>query len=410
MSGLGVVLSGGGARGAYEAGVLQFAFADLPKKLGRTPDVRVICGASVGAVNGTFLASAIEAPDRGVRRLVDLWRQLSLDQVLAFGVREATGLHRVLLGGKRPAGLFGAVRLGDLVRNSGNWRQLRYNIRKGRLTALTVTTTDVATGHPVVFVDRAPGVVLPTTLPAQVVVSAAHIGPHHVLASAAIPLVFPPVAIGGRLHCDGGLRLNTPMSPALHLGMDRLLVVGVSTPHGVGSPSLEVGRFPGASFLLGKVLNAFLLDHVNSDLGELNRVNRVIEDGETAFGPDFIDRVNAITRLRGGFPRRRVAVSALRPSVDIGRTASEYLQSHRARFGRVLGRAFLRLLDVGVGADADIASYLLFDGEFARELIEMGRRDAENARDELEALLFDPSESALPHSEAPLGQAVNENS
>ena len=103
-------------------------------------------------------------------------------------------------------------------------------------------------------------------------------------------------------------------------------------------------------------------------------------------------------------------VSAIRPSVDIGRTASEYLQSHRARFGRVLGRAFLRLLDVGVGADADLASYLLFDGEFARELIEMGRRDAENARDELEALLFDPSESALPHSEAPLGQAVNENS
>ena len=237
--------------------------------------------------------------------------------------------------------------------------------------------------------DAAPGVGVPASLGIHALVRRAQIGQHHVLASAAIPLVFPPVEIGTELHCDGGLRLNTPMAPSIHLGMDRLLVVGLSTPHQPDDKSLADGRFPGATFLLGKVLNAFLLDHVNTDLLEVERINDFLRDGIAAFGPEFLERLNETAKKRGAMTTRRVVNSlVLRPSVDIGRVAAEHLANNRARFGKILGRAFLGLLDVGEGADADLASYLLFDGRFARRLIQMGRDDAHAKRDEIVEFLF----------------------
>jgi NTE family protein len=167
------------------------------------------------------------------------------------------------------------------------------------------------------------------------------------------------------------------MAPAIHLGVRKLFVVGVSSPlHSTHLPALGPGRFPGASFLLGKIMNAFLLDHLNSDLEELARINGFIEDGCAIYGNDFVDRINEQSAKRGEPPRQIVRALAVRPSVDLGRIASEHLRKNRARFGRVLGRAFLRLLDVGEGADADLASYLLFDGEFARRLMDLGRADA----------------------------------
>src|SRR5262249_32447621 len=147
--------------------------------------------------------------------------------------------------------------------------------------------THVSSGRPVVFVDCADGVNLPTGLPSQVVVRGERVLPHHVLASAAIPIVFPPVRIRSDLYCDGGLRLNTPMAPALHMGVERLFIVGVSTP-GASRDALPTGRFPGAPFLLGKVLNAFLIDHINDDLEELERINGILQDGEAIYGEGFI--------------------------------------------------------------------------------------------------------------------------
>ena len=242
MSGLGVVLSGGGARGAYEAGVLTYIFRDVAGEVGRSPRVSVVSGTSVGAVNGAFFASALHEPAGGVTRLEELWHDLELSDVMHFGVRQMTALHRVLLGGQRAHGLFDASPLATLVGKGVGGRQLRRNLGRGLLDALTITTTDVATGHPHVFVDAAEGVATPTRLPANV--RAARILPSHVLASASIPLLFPPVRIGQNLHCDGGLRLNTPMAPALHMGVSRVLVVGVSTPMSVGESSLFPDAIP----------------------------------------------------------------------------------------------------------------------------------------------------------------------
>jgi NTE family protein len=392
-----LILSGGGARGAYEVGVLEYIFSEFADARGNTPKVDLISGTSVGAVNGAFVASAIGDIPSAVKQLVSIWTNLELPQVLGFGLRQAAGLYRVLLGGSGQArGVFDPAPLSALVGRNVRWRRLRQNLRTGTLRALTVSTTHVGTGQPVIFVDAAPGVGIPKSLGLHALVRRARIGQHHVLASAAIPLIFPAVEIGDEIHCDGGLRLNTPMGPSIHLGMNRLLVVGLSTPHAPDRRAVQDGKFPGATYMLGKVLNAFLLDHVNTDLLEVQRINDFLHDGIRAYGPEFLERINEAAKARGALAQRRLISSlVLRPTTDIGQVASEYLASNRVRFGKSLGRAFISMIDVGAGADADLASYLLFDGGFAQTLIEMGRRDAHAHRAEIEAFLFEDPEAIL---------------
>ncbi|MCA9608403.1 MAG: patatin-like phospholipase family protein [Myxococcales bacterium] len=383
---LALIMSGGGARGAYEVGVLSWILGDLVKQRGPWP-LRFVCGTSVGAINGAFVAANAHDPAPGMARLETMWRELTLANVLGFNVLQATRLHRVVLGGRRGGGVFDATPMTAIIRTGIDYRQLARNLRTAKLGAFTATATHVRTGRPICFVDRAPGVPLPVGLPRQVVVRPAHIMPHHVLASAAIPVVFPPVSIRTDLYCDGGLRLNTPLSPAIHLGADKVFVVGLSTE--TESPQIAGGRYPGLPFLLGKVLDAFMLDHVNLDLEELERVNDLIADGVTAFGEDFVARLNQAGAARGAPPRRHIDAFTIRPSVDLGLIAADFLRRERVALRRQLGRTLLRLIDVGEGAEAaDLASYLLFDGGYAQELIALGRKDACARSDEIEAFLY----------------------
>jgi NTE family protein len=386
-----LVLSGGGARGAYEVGVLSYLYGELTRLRGNVPPrVDVICGTSVGAVNGCYLAAHMADPVSGVKRLVDLWTSIAFEQVLRFDLRQAMRLPMVLRGGSKATGLFDVQPMADLVTREISWKMVARSLKRGLLRGLSVSATEIATGRTTLFMDVAPDVPLPAGLGARVVVERQTIGPQHALASASIPLVFPPVRIGSLLYCDGGLRQNTPIAPAIRLGAERILVVGLSRESRGAvvneSPTSRVNDSPGALFLLGKVLNAFLLDHVQADVELLERINQILEDGSQVGGADFANRLSAQAISRGGEPYRRVETMLVRPSQDIGRLAAQHVRRGKVS-GSLMARQILGLLDNGMSDESDLASYLLFDGAFARKLIDLGRADAEAQRDRLLAFL-----------------------
>ncbi len=378
-------MSGGGARGAYEVGVLGYLYREFPRRFGRAPHFDVLSGTSVGAVNAAALAATANDPATGMMLLTDVWMNLSLGDVLHFDLRQATRLYRLWLGGGVAAGIFDPRPLAHLIGHRIPWRQLVRNLRASTISALTVSATNIRTGRSTVYIDRAPDVKLPRS-GARVVIQPSHILPQHVLASAAMPLVFPPVRIGNDYFCDGGIRLNTPTSAAVHLGVDKMFVIGVTTPD--RKTELRMGKTPGASFLLGKAVDALMLDHIEHDVERLNLINDILADSVEACGPDYFEKLNKVAAAHGRPPRRFVETMVLHPSTDIGMLAGEHLRTHRPKFTRMMGRAMLRLLEVGEGRDADLASYLLFDSDFAKILIELGRQDAARNADQLAAFLL----------------------
>ena len=155
-----MILSGGGARGAYEVGVLWYVFDELSRMRGRPPRIDVLCGTSVGAINACYLAAHLADPMLGMRRLVHLWSELELTRVLGFGVKQFVTLPRLLVGGGNDgAGVFDVRPMAELVHREISWRALARSLRRKQLRALTVSTTEVSTGRTVVFMQVAPDAV-----------------------------------------------------------------------------------------------------------------------------------------------------------------------------------------------------------------------------------------------------------
>jgi NTE family protein len=212
-----------------------------------------------------------------------------------------------------------------------------------------------------------------------------------VRASAAIPFLFPSVRIADRYYVDGGLRMNTPLSPALRLGADRILVVALKHPM---HPSATHAPYPDdvitqPAFLLGKVLNALLLDQLEVELRHLELVNSLLGRGLEVYGSGFLEGINVAVRARRGVGYRPVQTVVVRPSQDVGQLAARGFRREGSR--RSLGAlpALLsRLATRGVPEDeADLLSYLLFDRCFTGALVELGRADAAAREDEIVALL-----------------------
>lgn len=386
---IGLVLSGGGARGAYEVGTLLHIADELPDLLSR---VRVISGTSVGAVNGTYLASKGLTP-QAVRDLAAIWRSLDIDHVVGFNPRQASqfltagGLR--LIGKRVPspaAGLFSVEGISKLVGASVDWKGLRHNVRCGRFDAVSVAATDVASGDTLLFVAHEASVVPhwsvsdPTLVPRRVVLR-----PHHVLASAAIPILFPPVRVSSRWFVDGGIRYNTPLSPALSLGSDALLIVSVRAAASARVESPPGPEFPGIGQVIGKLLDSMFLDRVAWDLDRLARINEVVSALETV-DPSALPKLQDELIRRGRRPYRYIPFAEVRPSYDLGALAAEHLRraakASRLSFARLLKMLFLD--DTGTTGDA--ASFLLFDGQYAEELMRAGREDAAAAHDQLSRL------------------------
>ncbi len=397
-----IVLSGGGARGAYEAGVIQFILDELPRRHGIDPRFEIVCGTSVGAIHAAFLAATADQPTGRGPRLVGIWERLQVDEVFKFTSRDFLSIPRKLFGvrkvaqqlreGRRPDRLFGLLDtapLEELVLSAIPWDGIRRNLDAGLIDSVCIAATQLATGRAVVFCEQRDRSLPPWANQAAIRIQPIRLSPVHALASAAIPLLFPAVRVGSRYYADGGLRINTPLAPAVRLGANKVLVIGLS--HGIPptvSEALAQQRtagFGNPMFLFGKVLNALMLSPVDADLARMHFINDLIDRGEAAYGPDFLDHINAVDEGKSHRPVQRISDLVIRPSRDLGMMAGELIADADNDLEL---NAFMRMFirSSGVGDDfreADLLSYLLFDAAYTIPLAELGHADAEAMEDDL---------------------------
>jgi len=333
--------------------------------------------------------------------LCDRWESFVLEEMVAFGVKEFLRAPATLLGGGKIEEVEGQRRLGGIVqtrqlervvRRLIPWQRISANCKAGYLESLSVTATDIGSGKTVVFVERADGKLPQWSKDPFVRAQAVTMGAEHALASAALPILFPAVAVGERFFCDGGLRQNTPLSPALRLGADKVLVIGLrhKPPLDDAAVPEESMPFPGAAFLVGKVLDAFLLDHIDYDLDRLRRFNALIQAVRTLGTEDGRRFDEVVTKMRGA-PYRIVEEFMIRPSADLGEIAGRIARTGRFKgSGGGTGIQLLRRLATARGGDeADLLSYILFDGHYAAEVSRLGYEDARAQHDELAKFLAD---------------------
>ncbi|MDP6947201.1 MAG: patatin-like phospholipase family protein, partial [Myxococcota bacterium] len=315
---IGLVLSGGGARGAYEVGVLAWLAEHAPEVLDA---VRVVTGASVGAVNAAFVVSRGVTPD-SIQALVDVWRALRVDRVMRFSPGHAaqmlwsSGSRWLGRGTSPPVGLFRGTALADLILKTVKWDEISGQIASGRIDGIAVAATEIASGRTHLFVEHSPALDQPRwPHDDSLVACVGPLRPEHVLASTAIPLVFGPVQVGDHWYTDGGIRQNTPISPALRLGAERLLVLSFGGTH----EALEApGEFPGLGQLLGKLLNSLFLDRLQWDLDRMDRLNDVLEAGRRAYGEGFEAKLQEGLKAIGRRPYHPIRYVNIHPSQDVG--------------------------------------------------------------------------------------------
>lgn len=397
---IGLVLSGGGARGAYEAGVMAGIVEVLGLRPGDEAPFRVFTGASVGAINVAYLAAHADRGDLNASALVDIWAGLSLEAHLQLdplgflGVRQRLKTLLKFMEPERPEApetrsLLDPTALERTVVENVPWRKLHRLVDTGVVHALIIAALRVADGRTTLFAETAPEVDFQPSRDPRRMARHCRIAADHILASAAIPMVFPARRIERTWYCDGGLRFNTPIAPAIRCGATKLVVVSL-LHKGTGDPTPAredapggLSGYPDPVFLLGKVFNALLLDPVDYDLQMLDRFNAlvgVIDDTLDAHEKARVDRV--VTEARGA-PYRKLDTLVFRPDEDLGRVAGRHLRDRRVI--PQIGRGASWLLRRAGRADAtwevDLASYLMFDGEFAAQLIELGQADVRRRAD-----------------------------
>lgn len=391
-------------RGAYEVGVVAGIAEVLRETEHRAPLFDVFAGTSVGAINASYLASNSDEPDHGVARLSATWQSLRLPdhaRVRAFGLWSGAlkrRIERVTTGVGLGNSLLDTRAIEVVIRRAIDWEKLHRNIASGRVHALVIAALQVVTGRTTIFAEHAPGVSVQPARDERRVTSVERITAEHVLASASIPLLFPARRVGRHYYCDGGLRFNTPIAPAIRAGAEKLVVVSVRharTPREIDAEEhADTGEDGHLSpmFLVGKLLNALLLDPVAYDLQMMQRLNEMMGVLEEALSADQLERVQRVFIEHRGAPYRRLETLVFTPSRDLGRLAGDYIRTglDASDLSPVARYLIERAARDKLHPEADWASYLLFDGGFARELIEVGRRDAHDKAEEIRAFFAEP--------------------
>jgi NTE family protein len=402
-----LVLSGGGARGAYEAGVLRYLFGELPKKLGGPPRIDLVSGTSVGAIHACFVAATLHQGEERATQLAQAWESLALSELFGSALGELLRLPRRMLGtlrapkalraGEPPDRLYGLLNpdhLERIVRDVIPWPRIRRNLAEGLLDAACVSATEIATGRAAVFMDAHDRDERAWDHDPSMVARPVKLGPAHALASAAIPILFPAVRIGDTYYADGGLRVNTPLAPVLRLGADKVMVIALRKGATGGAEgdlaARRVASYGNPLFLFGKVLNALLLDHIDNDIAHLRMLNDVVRKVRATGGEAALTRVNESVLAERGHAMREIEDFVVRPSQDLGVVAGETLRGIGGDRPPAAMRLLMRAFDLGDAPfESDLLSYVLFDRSYTQRLIALGFEDAQRQGDALAEFFAD---------------------
>jgi NTE family protein len=366
----GLVLTGGGARSAYQVGVMR-AVADLLPRGAPTP-FHVITGTSAGAIVATGVATYAAHFRKGVVALERVWRNFHVDQVfradapsmLRAGVRWMTAVLSVGRLASPPDSLLDNMPLRRLLERRIDFGRVREALASGHLESLAISAAGYSSARSFAFYESrvrpAAGTSpWPRGVPAE-------LGIDHLMASSAVPFLFPPVRMHGEYFGDGAMRQVAPLSPAIRLGADRLFVVGVRGERQRAPLNADAAQAPSFGRQFGFMLDTLFMDSLHAGVAQLERVNRLVEQ-------------SAVPNAEG---LRHIESLVLVPSADLGAIAARYAR----QMPRTV-RALLRILGAANGEGSELLSYLLFESGYTRELIALGRADTLARREEVTAFL-----------------------
>ena len=373
-SSIALVLSGGGARGAYQVGVIQ-ALGSLFEEWGIENPFPIYSGVSAGAINASFMASQAENFSLGAKQLVDLWSQISSDQIFRtdalslgkIGFQWAQELSIGSLTGTTPGkALLDTSPLRKLIENKLELHKISRNIEMKKLKALAITALDYRDSTAVTFLESSQE--FKHWVKPRKVSEEARITVDHIMASSAIPLLFPPILASGRYFGDGCVRNTHPCSPAIYMGAQKLVIVGVRSQNitAYDAHALFEKKPPSTARVMNVLLNSVLLDGVDLDVERIKKVNEMVQ----WIPEDQTDKV----------PYKAVEYVWISPSRDIGALASE-----KSRSLPKLIRFLIKNLG-SIEEASEIISYLLFEKVFTTELIEMGFEDGMKAKENLKRM------------------------
>ncbi|BCK86587.1 hypothetical protein MIZ01_0350 [Sideroxyarcus emersonii] len=365
-----LILTGGGARAAYQVGVLK-AIADLTPRRSPSP-FQIICGTSAGALNAVTLAVNARQFRKGVKYLLGIWRHAQVSDIYRADVlgvltnsgRWLAGLFLSVLGINRMnrISLLDNAPLAAFLERTLPCDKIQESIDAGALHALSVTASGYGSGHSVTFYQGVPGL-QPWKRTRRLGVET-KIGIEHLLASASIPFIFPAVHIHREYFGDGSVRQIAPIGSALHLGADKVMLIGAWHADDEEGRRNRMDTYPSLAQIAGHALDSIFMDGLELDLERLQRMNTIV-----SLIPESLRSATAV---------RHIDVFVITPSQPLERIA----ERHIARLPWPI-RLLLRSAGVMRRSGANLVSYLLFDKDYCQALIELGYQDAMKRRDEI---------------------------